>query len=111
MDEGGRLDDAALCGTVAALGDGLPAGGAAELGCHPGLAADPERRRYRWGYHWPEELAALRSPAVREAVDRASLRLGSFADLAPHNGFADRVPSNRRRIDAPVGAEPPTTEA
>src|SRR6476620_6857839 len=42
LDEGGHLDDAALCGAVAALGDGLSAGGAAELGCHPGQADDPE---------------------------------------------------------------------
>ena len=82
LDEGGRLDDGALRSTVAALGAGLPEGGAAELGCHPGQPDDPERRRYRWGYHWPEELAALRSPSAREAVERAGLRLGSFADLA-----------------------------
>jgi len=53
----------------------------AEILVHPGAAADPARERYRWGYDWAGELAALVDPRAREAVQRAGLRLGTFRDL------------------------------
>jgi len=52
-----------------------------ELGVHPGLATDPDRARFRWGFEWPEELAALCSPRVRDAVERGGFRLGSYDEL------------------------------
>lgn len=64
--------------------DELGGGGAAtvELGTHPGTADDPDRVRYRWGYEWADELAALCSPAARQAVERNGFTLGTYADLA-----------------------------
>jgi predicted glycoside hydrolase/deacetylase ChbG (UPF0249 family) len=53
----------------------------AEMLVHPGAAADPARDRYRWGYDWAGELAALVDPRAREAVQRSGLRLGTFRDL------------------------------
>jgi predicted glycoside hydrolase/deacetylase ChbG (UPF0249 family) len=55
----------------------------AELATHPGAPGDPDRHRYRWGYQWEDELAALRSAGVRQAVDELGFRLGSFGDLRP----------------------------
>jgi predicted glycoside hydrolase/deacetylase ChbG (UPF0249 family) len=79
LDEAGHLTGPVLCGAIEALGASqVPS---AEIGCHPGEADDPERRRYRWGYAWPEELAGLRSPAARTAIDAGGFRLGTFADL------------------------------
>lgn len=92
LDEAGNLGLERLRRAVAALGR-RP--GRAEIGCHPGLAQDPERRRYRWGYRWAEELAALRSPAARHAVERAGFRLGTFAELA--------AAATPRRPDAVAG--------
>jgi predicted glycoside hydrolase/deacetylase ChbG (UPF0249 family) len=53
----------------------------AEILVHPGAAADPARERYRWGYDWAGELAALVDPRAREAVQRGGFRLGTFRDL------------------------------
>ena len=52
-----------------------------ELTVHPGHADDPDRARYRWGYEWEQELAALTAPAAKTAVERAGLRLGTYQDL------------------------------
>ena len=64
--------------------DRIAASGAvsAEIFLHPGAAEDPARERYRWGYDWAGELAALVDPRAREAVERSGLRLGTFGDLA-----------------------------
>jgi predicted glycoside hydrolase/deacetylase ChbG (UPF0249 family) len=102
LDEGGGLDGARLCEVVSRLGEGLAAAGAAELGCHPGRAVDPERRRYRWGYAWPEELDALRSPLVRRAIDGAGLRLGSFAELGAV-ARTDQTEQTVRAVRTPAG--------
>jgi predicted glycoside hydrolase/deacetylase ChbG (UPF0249 family) len=53
----------------------------AEILVHPGAAADPARERYRWGYDWSGELAALVDPESREAVGRTGFRPGTFRDL------------------------------
>ncbi|MPY96030.1 MAG: ChbG/HpnK family deacetylase [Acidimicrobiia bacterium] len=80
LDEAGRLDLASVLAALRRLS--LAGGGSAEIGCHPGEAEDPDRRRYRWGYRWADELDALRAPAARAAVEAAGFRLGTFADLA-----------------------------
>lgn len=79
LDEAGTLDGPRMLTALARLG-GTPAS-SAELGTHPGEADDPDLARYRWGYRWPEELAALTSPEIRRAVERAGWRLGTYADL------------------------------
>ena len=80
LDEAGTLADGRLVGAVERLG----ASGAstAELATHPGEAGDPDLDRYEWGYQWPGELAALCSPAAKDAVARHGFRLGTYADLA-----------------------------
>jgi predicted glycoside hydrolase/deacetylase ChbG (UPF0249 family) len=80
LDEAGHLAAPRLVDVVRRLDRAGPA--SAEIGCHPGRADDPERRRYRWGYSWPDELAALCDPQVSRAIAEAGWRLGSFADLA-----------------------------
>ena len=79
LDEAGRLS---LPNLLAAL-DRLAAsdGRSAELATHPGLATDPERDRYRWGYWWPEEFEALCHRTTRRAVERLGFTLGDFGDL------------------------------
>ncbi|MCC5950773.1 MAG: ChbG/HpnK family deacetylase [Acidimicrobiia bacterium] len=85
LDEAGNLDRPAM---IAALGR-LAATGApsAELATHPGQADDADLGRYRWGYQWADELAALRSSEVRATVEELGFRLGTFGDLAA--GAAD----------------------
>ncbi|MGI8662599.1 MAG: ChbG/HpnK family deacetylase [Acidimicrobiales bacterium] len=80
FDEGGRLAEPDLVAVIAALG----ASGAksAELGIHPGETGDADLDRYRWGYRWGEELAALVSPSARRAVEASGFTLATFAALA-----------------------------
>jgi predicted glycoside hydrolase/deacetylase ChbG (UPF0249 family) len=80
LDEAGTLDLPALMGAIERLGRAPVA--SAELATHPGEAADPDLDRYRWGYVWDRELAALVDPGVRRRVDEAGFRLGTYADLA-----------------------------
>lgn len=58
--------------------------GVTEVMCHPGLAADAAGHRQ-------EELAALTSQAVREAIEQRGLTLTTFAACAERSavGFAD----------------------
>jgi predicted glycoside hydrolase/deacetylase ChbG (UPF0249 family) len=80
LDEAGAVDLATLVATI----DRLAASGMStlELGVHPGESDDPDRDRYRWGYRWADELAALTDPAALAAVTRAGVVLGTYADLA-----------------------------
>src|SRR5207244_1361627 len=79
FDEGGTLATSALVATI----DGLGATGAAsaELGLHPGEHGDSDLSRYQWGYLWGDELDALLSPDVRDAIARNGFTLGSYATL------------------------------
>lgn len=81
FDEAGGVTAPRLVGVI----DQLAATGAAtaEIGVHPGEHDDRDLARYEWGYRWGDELDALTAPHVREAVERAGFRLGSFAALRP----------------------------
>ena len=78
LDEAGTLDRPRLVPTLERL---LRTRGQRELATHPGEADDPERDRYRWGYIWDGELAALVDPEVRRRVSSLGFRLGTYADL------------------------------
>ena len=79
LDEAGHLDAKSMSLAIDALGQRCHR--CAELATHPGTADDPDRHRYEWGYEWPNELEALESSQVLEAVARNGFRLGSFAEL------------------------------
>lgn len=79
LDEAGQLTAPVLISTLDRLArSGAPA---VELAAHPGESDDPELERYRWGYHWAEELEALTAPEARAMVERLGFRLGTYADL------------------------------
>jgi len=80
LDEAGNLDQRAMVDALRRL---YATGAAsAELASHPGENLDPDLARYQWDYQWGDELAALRSPAVRDEIDALGFRLGTFGDLA-----------------------------
>ena len=62
-----------LLALIAALPDGIT-----ELGCHPAIR--PEEGS-SYAEERPRELAVLRDPKVRDAINAAGLRLISFAAL------------------------------
>jgi len=77
----GHLDEDLLPRVLARLAThGKPA---VELTVHPGEGDDADRSRYKWGYEWEDELAALVGPAAHHAVKRAGFVLGTYADLPP----------------------------
>jgi predicted glycoside hydrolase/deacetylase ChbG (UPF0249 family) len=81
LDEAGHLDEAAMIQSLFRLA--ATGAATAELATHPGAPDDADRHRYRWSYLWEQEYGALRSPAVRAAIDELGFRLGSFRDLVP----------------------------
>lgn len=88
LDEAGNGEASSLRATIDALGCAgqrlmlnrdAPV---AELGCHPGAAVDKERSRYRWGYRWADELAALTDPSIARAAAAAGLELVTWRQVA-----------------------------
>ncbi len=78
LDEAGRMHGRRF---VDALQVVSAAGhGSAELGCHPGRAADA-RATYTWGYEWERELEWLTSREARDAVERAGFHLTGYRSL------------------------------
>lgn len=77
FSESGHLDESNLARILASL----PRDGSIEIGCHPGAAVDPARSRYRWGFEWAAEQAALTSPRIRRLISLRDDRLGTFGDL------------------------------
>ncbi len=85
IEVSGKLDHARLqtiLGRLAA--HGAPS---VELTVHPGEPDDPDRHRYEWDYHWPDELDALTSDASHEAVARLGFTLATYADLPAAAGL------------------------
>jgi predicted glycoside hydrolase/deacetylase ChbG (UPF0249 family) len=81
VDQAGRLDGPAFDSALETLARmGAPT---AELCAHPGVADDPPRSRYRWGYHWQDELSALTDPALPAKIAAHDFVLGTYADLPP----------------------------
>jgi predicted glycoside hydrolase/deacetylase ChbG (UPF0249 family) len=81
LDEAGRLDVDTAIGALARLAHSQAA--VVELSGHPGLHDDPDRHRYEWQYRWGDELDALCSPIVRDAVARHGFRLGTYRECVP----------------------------
>jgi predicted glycoside hydrolase/deacetylase ChbG (UPF0249 family) len=77
LDEAGAMGPSRLARSV----DRLARRGAAtaELRTHPGHPGDTQR--YRWGYHWADELAALTDRRVGRLVAARGFELGTFSSL------------------------------
>lgn len=74
--ESGQLTTARLARLIERLPDGDH-----EVVLHPGLAPGVVPEDPSWRYDWEAELAALTSPAVRDAVSRRSAELVTYAQL------------------------------
>ncbi|MDX2152239.1 MAG: ChbG/HpnK family deacetylase [Bryobacteraceae bacterium] len=73
----GRFDGASLARLIEALPEGTT-----EFMCHPGhCTAELRGARTRLRESREEELRALKAPEVREAVQRANVRLARFSEL------------------------------
>lgn len=76
LHQSGACDERYLCHLIPRL----PAGDS-ELYCHPAESQTPEMARLMPGYVHSSELAALVSPNVRDAIERAGVELATYADL------------------------------
>lgn len=79
--ETGAMTEAAWLRIVPRLGEGLT-----EIYCHPATATRGVLRDCAPGYRHPEELAALLSPRVRAALDRAGVHRVAFSTVARVGG-------------------------
>ena len=66
---------------LAALHD-APQGSISELVTHPGVTTPSLEDRYRWGYDWSGETAALTDPTLRETLHGSGFALHSFSGVA-----------------------------
>jgi hopanoid biosynthesis associated protein HpnK len=72
----GRLDEPRLLRLLGRLPRGT-----SELVCHPGSGDAAIGAAYPWGFGWDAEVAALTSPAVREALARERISLAAHRVL------------------------------
>ena len=70
FDISGRLDTARLLRIIRSLPPGC-----AEIMSHPGRDAQALNARHGWDYHWEQELAALTSGQVKQALLDNNVRL------------------------------------
>ena len=61
---------------------GVPNGALAELVTHPGVTTSALAQRYRWGFEWSKETAALTDPRLPTALRAAGFTLRGFAGPA-----------------------------
>lgn len=70
-----------LCGeTIERIVTSLP-DGVGELSCHPGSDNGHLGGNHPWGYMWEQELAALCSPRVLEAIEKSNVELTNYSGL------------------------------
>jgi len=48
--------------------------------CHPGFSDAVAEKRYRWHYHWDQEVAALCSDAIWQNIEDRKIRLVGFSE-------------------------------
>jgi hopanoid biosynthesis associated protein HpnK len=72
--EAGCWDRGSLTRTVADIDGGLT-----EICCHPGID-DSIGERFRWGYRWEQELAALTNREVVSAVAESGVTLTTYRE-------------------------------
>ncbi len=75
----GRMTEDYLLGLVPLLQPGVT-----EIYCHPALYADPELQHWAPRYRRVEELAALVSPRLKEALAASGVVVSDFRDLFLH---------------------------
>ena len=73
----GRMSETYLLGLIPRLQPGVT-----EIYCHPGMDADTELSRWGPAYQRQQELAALLSPRLREALAAAGIELSDFRELS-----------------------------
>lgn len=80
----GRMTEKYLLGLVPRLQTGVT-----EICCHPALFADDELLRWAPRYRRQEELAALMSPRLAEALAAAEVQVTDFRELCRERKTAD----------------------
>jgi len=76
MFESGRLNERRLLRLINSLGEGDH-----EIVTHPGLEPGVVQQNPSWRYDWEQELQAVLSPRVRDAIARRQIELVTYAKL------------------------------
>lgn len=83
MNDAGVMTEARLLRLIEALPDGV-----GEIFFHPATAAFSSVNAGAEGYDWAGELAALRSPHVRDALRRRHIETTTYGTLAASHARA-----------------------
>jgi predicted glycoside hydrolase/deacetylase ChbG (UPF0249 family) len=75
--ESGRLNERRLLRLVSKLPDGDT-----EIVTHPGLMPGVVPQDPHWSYQWEQELAAVLSPRVRDAIAARGIQLVNYRQLS-----------------------------
>ena len=75
LESSGRLGEETLANLITGLGAGV-----FELVAHPGVTTPGLCARYPWNFEWSQELAALTSPRISEALRSSGVRLTRFSE-------------------------------
>jgi hypothetical protein len=75
LNESGALDEAALVRVLESVSPGVN-----EVMSHPGIGDEALHNKYRWGYAWDNEMAALQSPVICKMIEQRGIRLAHFGD-------------------------------
>lgn len=76
MLAGGAMLQPALQYVIENLPDGV-----SEIMVHPGKNTEALEQLFPWGYHWQEEMSALKSEEIAELIRRQQIRLIHFGEL------------------------------
>ena len=76
MVAGGHLDTKLVSNIIRNLPEGT-----SEIMTHPGLDAAGLSKKFHWGYHWEQELAAFLAPQNRALLDEQQIKLVNFGAL------------------------------
>lgn len=76
MVDGGNMNETNLAYIIGQLPFGVH-----EIMMHPGRNTAVLSQSFHWGYHWQDELAAIRSPRIRKLIEQREIQLIHFGDL------------------------------
>lgn len=76
MLDGGAMSEAGIQHILQSLPDGV-----SEIMVHPGKNHGELDKIFPWGYHWQEEMDALKSIAVLEKIRESGIQLISYQEL------------------------------
>ncbi|EIW19770.1 MULTISPECIES: ChbG/HpnK family deacetylase [Pelosinus] len=81
MMVGGSMRQSSLLHILKGLPEGI-----SEIMVHPGKNTQALEQLFPWGYHWQEEMEALKSKEVLESIKKCEIQLVNYNDIGNIDG-------------------------